>query len=80
MLGMRQPMMVLARRFVVMKLIHVLSLFLVVIGGLHFALSGIGIDLLGTLFGTHLTTLYVIMGISTLYHVVPMLTTKLNTL
>ena len=65
-----------------MKLIHVLTLFFVVIGGLHFALTGIGINLLGALFGTgtHLATLYIIMGLSTLYHVVPMLTTKLSTL
>ena len=65
-----------------MKLFHVLTLFLVVIGGLHFALTGVGIDLLGAVFGTggHITTLYIIMGLSTLYHVVPMLTTKLGTL
>ena len=65
-----------------MKLLHVLTLFFVVIGGLHFALTGIGIDLLGSLFGagTHMATLYIIMGLSTLYHVVPMLTTKLGTL
>jgi len=65
-----------------MKLLHVLTLFFVVIGGLHFALSGVGIDLLGSVFGTggHMTTLYIIMGLSTLYHGVPMLTTKLSTL
>lgn len=65
-----------------MKLLHVLTLFFVVIGGLHFALAGIGIDLLGTVFGTgtHLTVLYIIMGISTLYHVLPMLTAKLSSL
>ena len=65
-----------------MKLIHVLTLFFVVIGGLHFALSGIGIDLLGSLLGAggHLTAFYVILGLSILYHGVPMLTNKLSTL
>lgn len=65
-----------------MKLIHVLMLFMVVIGGLHFALAGVGIDLLGAVFGagSHLTILYIIMGLSTLYYVVPMLTAKLSTL
>lgn len=63
-----------------MKLIHVLMLFLVVIGGLHFALSGIGIDLVGSLFGTNMSVLYVIMGLSTLYYAVPVLTEKLSKL
>ena len=65
-----------------MKMIHVITLFLVVIGGLHFALTGIGINLLGIVFGTtaNLTVLYLIMGFSTLYHVVPMLKTNLSTM
>ncbi len=63
-----------------MKLIHVLMLFLVVIGGLHFALSGIGIDLVGSLFGANMSVLYVIMGLSTLYISVPVLTEKLGKL
>ena len=63
-----------------MKLVHVLMLFLVVIGGLHFALSGIGIDLLGALFGADMPVLYLVMGISTLYYAVPVLTQKLSTL
>lgn len=65
-----------------MKLFQVLTLFFVVLGGLHFALIGFGIDLLGSVFGagTHMTTLYIIMGLSTLYHVLPMLTTKLSAL
>ena len=63
-----------------MKLIHVLMLFLVVIGGLHFALSGIGIDLVGSLFGTNMSVFYVIMGLSTLYYAVPVLTEKLGKL
>lgn len=63
-----------------MKLVHVLMMFLVVIGGLHFALTGIGIDLVGALFGTHMSILYVLMGLSTLYYAVPVLTQKLSTL
>lgn len=65
-----------------MKLVHVLMLLFVVIGGLHFALTGIGIDLIGSLFGVgaHLAVLYIIMGLSTLYLSVPLLTSKLSTL
>lgn len=63
-----------------MKLINVLMLFLVVIGGLHFALSGIGIDLVGALFGTEMSFLYVLMGLSTLYYAVPVLNEKLSKL
>ncbi len=65
-----------------MKMIHVLTLFLVVFGGLHFVLTGFGINLIGTIFGhsTNLMLLYIVMGVSTLYHVVPMLKTHLHTL
>ena len=65
-----------------MKMIHVITLFLVVIGGLHLALTGLGVNLLGTVFGitTNLTMLYVVIGISTIYHVVPMLKTNISTL
>ncbi len=82
-LGMYQPMMVLANEGgYLMKMIHVLTLFLVVFGGLHFALTGFGVDLIGTVFGTatNLTILYIVMGVSTLYHVVPMLKTHLAAL
>ena len=62
-----------------MKMITVLTLFLVVFGGLHFMLTGFGVDLIGTIFGhtVNLTILYLVMGISTLYYVVPMLKTHL---
>lgn len=65
-----------------MKMIHVITLFLVVIGGLHFALTGIGINLFGIVFGvgTNLTVLYLLLGISTLYHGIPLLRTNLKTL
>lgn len=65
-----------------MKMIQVITLFLVVIGGLHFALNGIGINLLGIVFGTtaNLTVLYILLGVSTLYHGIPMLRNNLKTL
>jgi uncharacterized membrane protein YuzA (DUF378 family) len=64
-----------------MKLVHMITLFLVVIGGLHLTLSGIGINLFGTVFGTgtDITTIFtVLIGLSTLYHVVPMLLGKFS--
>jgi uncharacterized membrane protein YuzA (DUF378 family) len=64
-----------------MKMIHVISLFLVILGGLHFALTGFGINLLGAIFGgTNLTVLYIVMGFSTIYHVLPLVKTDLHTL
>lgn len=61
-----------------MKLVHVITLFLVILGGLHFALTGFGINLLGTIFGgTNMTLLYIVMGLSTIYHVMPLLRTHL---
>jgi uncharacterized membrane protein YuzA (DUF378 family) len=62
----------------VMKMIHVITLFLVILGGLHFALTGFGINLLTAVFGgTNLTILYIVMGVSTIYHVLPVLRTHL---
>lgn len=64
-----------------MKMIHVITLFLVILGGLHFALTGFGINLLGTVFGgANLTILYIVMGVSTIYHVLPVLRTHLAAL
>lgn len=63
-----------------MKLVQILSWFFVVMGGLHFALSGIGVDLIGAVFGGHVALLSIIMGVSILYHGVPMLTAKLSSL
>ena len=63
-----------------MKIFHVLTLLLVVIGGLHFALNGIGIDLLGTVFGQHIAAFHIAIGLATLYHVVPSLKAKLAAL
>jgi uncharacterized membrane protein YuzA (DUF378 family) len=64
-----------------MKMVDVISLFLVVLGGLHFALTGLGVNMLGAMFGgANLTILYIAMGVSTLYHVGPMFTAKLSAL
>ncbi len=64
-----------------MKMIHVISLFLVVLGGLHFALTGFGVNLLAMLFGgANLTILYIAMGVSTLHHVWPSFKAQLSAL
>ncbi len=61
-----------------MKVIHVITLFLVILGGLHFALTGFGINLLHAVFGgMNLTILYIVMGLSTIYHVLPVLRSHL---
>ena len=62
-----------------LKVIHVLTLFLVILGGLHFALTGFGINLLTAVFGgMNLTILYIVMGVSTIIQVLPVLRTHLN--
>ena len=64
-----------------MKMVHVIALFLVVLGGLHFALTGLGINLLTILFGgANLPILYLAMGVSTLWLAMPVLKTKLGAL
>jgi uncharacterized membrane protein YuzA (DUF378 family) len=63
-----------------MKIVQVLTWFLAVIGGLHFALSGIGIDLLGSVFGGNTMVLHIAIGVSVLYHGVPALQAKLAAL
>lgn len=64
-----------------MKMIHVISLLLVILGGVHFVLTGLGIGFLTTIFGgSNLTVLYVLMGISTLHHMIPVFKTHLATL
>lgn len=61
-----------------MKMIHVITLFLVILGGLHFALTGFGINLLTAVFGgLNMTLLYIVIGLSTVYHVMPLLRTHL---
>ena len=65
-----------------MKIIHVLTLILAVIGGVHFTLMGFGTDIIGTIFGTgdHMTMVHMAIGLSILWHITPMLKTHLATL
>lgn len=64
-----------------MKLIHVITLFLVILGGLHFVLTGFGVNLLTAIFGgANLTVLYIVMGLSTIHHVLPTFTKHLDSI
>jgi uncharacterized membrane protein YuzA (DUF378 family) len=65
-----------------MKMIHVITLFMAIIGGMHFVLTGIGgTDLITTIFGTtHTTLIHLIIGASIMWHVTPMIKTHLATL
>jgi uncharacterized membrane protein YuzA (DUF378 family) len=55
-----------------MKLIHVISLLLIVIGGLQFALTAIGMDIMGTLFGSiNMNIVNLLVGIAIIHHVLP---------
>jgi uncharacterized membrane protein YuzA (DUF378 family) len=57
---------------------QVITWFLVVIGGLQFALSGIGINLMDSVFGgSHQALMGVAIGMSVLYHAVPALKSHL---
>ena len=62
-----------------MKLIHVISLLLVVIGGLHFALTAIGINLLGMVFGTlNMSIINLLIGLAIVNHVLPSVKSELG--
>ena len=64
-----------------MKMIHVITLFLVILGGLNLILSGLGINLFGILFGhANLTVLSIVIGVSIVYHVMPLLKKQLAAL
>ena len=62
-----------------MKIIHLITLFLVVLGGLHLVLHTVGIDLLGMVLGAgvHLTVINLVIGLGTVYYVFPMLRSHL---
>ena len=62
-----------------MKIIHLITLFLVVLGGVHVILGTLGIDMLGTLLGTgvHMTVINFVIVLGTVYYVLPMLKTHL---
>ncbi len=59
-----------------MKLFHIMSLLLVLIGGINWGLVGlVDLNLVGTMFGDGILTtiVYLLVTISTLYHVFPMI-------
>ncbi len=62
-----------------MKIIHLITLFLVVLGGLNLVLTTVGVDLLGILLGAgiHITILHLVIGLGTVYYVFPMLRSHL---
>lgn len=61
-----------------MKMVHMVTLFLVILGGLHFALMGLGINLLGIIFGgIPIAVIHLAIGASTLYHVLPIFKARL---
>lgn len=62
-----------------MKLIHLIALLLVVIGGFHAVLSIVGLNILG-IFGTgvHVVVLNLVIGLATIYYVFPILKSHLN--
>lgn len=61
-----------------MKMIQMITLFMVVLGGMHFALMGIGINLFGIIFGwAPIAIVHLVIGVSTLYHVLPILKARL---
>ncbi len=65
-----------------MKFIHFITLFLVILGGLNWGLIGlVDLNLVTTLFGTGvLTTLvYIMVTVSTFYHVFPIMMKQVHT-
>lgn len=62
-----------------MKMIHIITLFLAVIGGMHFFLMGFGTDLIGSIIGNsdHMMIINIIIGMSILWHITPMLKAQL---
>lgn len=63
-----------------MKIVHMIALLLVVLGGVHAVLSVAGINLLGMVIGGGqvLTVIQLIIGIATIYYVFPLLKTRLG--
>jgi uncharacterized membrane protein YuzA (DUF378 family) len=63
-----------------MKIIHLIALLLVVMGGIHAVLFTAGIDIFGTVFGAgvHMTVINLVIGLATVYYVFPMLKTHIN--
>ena len=64
-----------------MKLVHLISMVLVVLGGLHFALLGVGVNLLGMIFGSaDIAIIHVVIGVAILHHVLPVVKSRLAAL
>lgn len=63
-----------------MKLIHLIALVLVVVGGIHAVLSAVGVNMLGGILGVgvHMTVLHLVIGLATIYYVFPILRSHLN--
>jgi uncharacterized membrane protein YuzA (DUF378 family) len=63
-----------------MKLIHLIALLLVVVGGIHAVLSAVGVNVLGGVLGVgvHMTVLNLVIGLATIYYVSPILRSHLN--
>lgn len=63
-----------------MKIVHLIALLLVIIGGFNAVLATVGIDVLGTMFGdsVHETLINLVIGLATIYYVAPMLKTHIN--
>lgn len=65
-----------------MKMIHVITLILATIGGIHLTMMGFGHDIIGSIFGSgdHMTMVHIAIGLSTLWHIGPMLKTQIAAL
>ncbi len=64
-----------------MNVIHLFTIVLVLLGGINFGFIGLtGTDVFVSMFGTgsFTTVLYVLVTLSTLYHVFPMLMTHIT--
>ncbi len=65
-----------------MKFFHLLTLLLVILGGVNWTLMGVlQVDLFTMIFGTSIITtiIYLLVTVFTLYHVFPKLMEHLNT-
>lgn len=60
-----------------MKILHIITLLLVLIGGINWGLVGItGLNIVSTIFGAGIITtiIYILVAISSIYHIFPMIT------
>ena len=63
-----------------MKIVHLIALLLVILGGIHAVLSVAGINLFGMIIGGSqvLTVVQLIIGIATIYYVFPLLKARIG--